>query len=169
MKRLLAPFVVALGAARRPLRRSPGPPPPLPGNPSLSTQQQLNYTVVDQQGHVVFQCLLNHDAVLDLGFTTLRVVAKTGAAGCPSSDWLDKRAIASCSVGGTLDCGAGWALPVGPTYEERFFQFTRTPHLATIHTTFQATFRVGPTPVAVQGTSPRIRCSNELEQCKFQT
>jgi hypothetical protein len=167
MRRTLS-FVAVVTALLAACVPPPPQPPTLPGDLSFHGQQQLTFTVVDNDGDVVFECHLTHDAIYDLGYTTVRITAKLASSGCPRSDWLGVSAVARCTVGGTLDCGHGWVLPAGVTYKPLPFTFLRSPHLGIITTRLAGQFRLG-TPASVEGSTPQIRCSTQLRQCKFQT
>ena len=149
----------------------------LPGEPSWHTLQRLLVLIADAQGHQ-FECTLYHDATWDLGYTTVRVTSRTYSgteSWCHYSDWRDTAAVGSCSIGtgNPLNCGAGWSLPVGPTNDLRVFDFVNPPpNFGTISVLFQSVLQLpsglGPFPVSISGTTPPIRCSAALQQCKFQ-
>lgn len=169
MKWLKITVAVGLVAVLLACAPPPAQPAPLPGESSFTGANRLTFVVIDQNGNIIFDCDLVEWATFDLGFTSLRTLSKSSAEGCPRSDWLNVSATASCGIGSnTLSCGAGWALNTSPAFVEKFFQFTRTPHLAVISVLLQGVFRVNGTPTSITGNTPQIRCSNELQQCKFQ-
>jgi hypothetical protein len=155
----------------------PPPPPPteLPGNPHFTGRQAA--TEIIGIGGNVFTCSIIVDTEWDLTYLTAVVNAKTSTTGyCLSEDYHDVRATASCSIGTTnaLNCGAGWPVPVGPTYQTRTFNFgpVSPPHHGHLSVDLSATL-ILPSGLTFalfdHGDTPPILCSSELRQCKFQT
>ena len=124
---------LSLGATIGVAACGPPPPPPptgLPGNPHFAGRQAI--TEIFGVGGGTVTCSLILDTEWDLYYEAAVVNSKTSAAPgswCPREDFHNVRAVASCSIGeppNGLDCGAGWAVPVGNVFGGASFAFGPT-------------------------------------------